>query len=259
MELFGPFPPGPEVDRSPVMRSAQSVQGQDAQQRAAAMKLSWRAMVASLFVRVARRTQNGLRRLLQRYGPPPLKRQLWDREFAGGRWECLEQMGQDCIYPHLERYANHGSILDLGCGPGTTAIEVNPAVYHLYTGVDISAVALQKARRRSQQHDHAGTHEFVQADIAHYRPTHAYDVILAGDLLYYLPPPQITPTLARYAQSLKPGGVLLIKLNGMPKHQPLVHRIEEAFDVVEKQFYPPDVYVIACRPHAATEEAPTGA
>jgi len=205
-------------------------------------------MITSQFGRFARKTRNVLRSLLQRYGPAQFKQQLWDREFADGRWACLERMGQDCIYPHLERYANHGSILDLGCGPGTTANELNPAVYHLYTGVDISEVALEKARQRSVQHDRAGRHEFVRADIAQYQPARSYDVILAGDSLYYLPPHNIAPTLTRYTQFLKPAGVLLIKLNGMPKHEPIVHRIEQAFDVLEKQFHAPDVYVLACRP-----------
>lgn len=211
-------------------------------------------MVVAPFVAFATKTRNVLRGLLQRYAPASLKRHLWNREFASGHWTCLERTGSDPIYPHLEQYANNGNILDLGCGPGTTAIEVSPTAYAHYTGVDISEVALQTARRRSVQTEHTARQEFVQADIAKYRPTRSYDVILGGDSLYYLPPRQLTPTLARYAQFLKPSGVLLIKLSQMPKHLPLVRRIERAFDVVEKHFYEPDVYVLVCRPpHAVAE------
>ena len=87
-----------------------------------------------------------LRGLIQGYGTPKSKRRLWDNEFSSGRWDCLDDMRADCLYPLLEFYADGRSVLDLGCGPGTTANEIN-ARYTWYTGVDISEVALVKARR----------------------------------------------------------------------------------------------------------------
>ena len=191
---------------------------------------------------------NLARKLVQRYGGATLKRRLWDWEFQSGKWDCLQQFGTDPIYPLLTTYASGGTILDLGCGPGTTANELNPTAYSSYTGVDISEVALATARRRSAQRGAAHRQEYAQGDIASYVPTRSYRVILAGDSLYYLPPGQIVPTLTRYARHLEPGGVLLVKLNGMPKHRPLVDRIAAAFTVVERTEYPPDVAVIACRP-----------
>ena len=191
---------------------------------------------------------NVARKLVQRYGRASLKRRLWDWEFRSGKWNCLEQFGADPIYPLLAAYARGGAILDLGCGPGTTANELNPTAYSRYTGVDISAVALDTARRRSAERGESGRHEYAQSDLTSYVPTRSYRVILAGDSLYYLPPGQIVPTLTRYAQHLAPGGVLLIKLNGMPKHRPLMDRIAAAFTVIERTEYPPDVAVIACQP-----------
>lgn len=201
-----------------------------------------------------KKARNVLRGLLQRYGPSVLKQALWDREFARGKWDCLERMGSDPIYPHLEQHAQRGSILDLGCGPGTTANELSPAVYQTYTGVDISEVALQTARRRSAQQGRAASHEYVRADLDSYIPTRSYDVILLGDSLYYLPPGIIPSVLNRYATYLTPGGVLIVKLNGMPKHYWIVTLIEQTFNVVDKTFYTPDVYVITCRPAGATQQ-----
>ena len=206
-----------------------------------------------------KKARNVLRGLLQRYGPPSIKQALWDREFARGKWDCLEQMGSDPIYPHLEQHARQGSILDLGCGPGTTANELSPAVYQTYTGVDISEVALQTARRRSAQQGRAHQHDYVRADLDAYIPTRSHDVILLGDSLYYLPHGIIPSVLTRYARYLTPGGVLIIKLNGMPKHYPIVTMIEQTFEVLDKTFYAPDVYVLTCRPagqtHADTPHA----
>lgn len=191
---------------------------------------------------------NIVRRLVQQYAPLPLKRRLWDREFRSGKWDGMEQFGTDPIYPLLATYASGGAILDLGCGPGTTAIELDPKAYCHYTGVDISAVAVATARRRSAQRGESSRHQYAQGDLVSYRPTRPYHVILAGDSLYYLPHGQVVPTLTRYTQHLAPGGVLLVKLNGMPKHRPLIDRIALAFTVVEQVEYAPDVAVIACRP-----------
>jgi trans-aconitate methyltransferase len=191
---------------------------------------------------------NIARKLVQRYGGAPLKRRLWDWEFRSGKWDVLQQFGSDPIYPLLSAYARGGAILDLGCGPGTTANELSPSAYSSYTGVDISAVALETARRRSELRGESRRHEYAQGDLISYVPTRSYRVILAGDSLYYLPPGQIVPTLTRYAGHLEPGGVLLVKLNGMPKHRPLMDRIAAAFTVIERTEYPPDVAVIACQP-----------
>lgn len=90
-----------------------------------------------------------LRGLIHRYGSPKIKRRLWNSEFSFGRWDCLDDMREDCLYPLLESYADGRSVLDLGCGPGTTANEIN-ARYTWYTGVDTSEVALTKARERSR-------------------------------------------------------------------------------------------------------------
>jgi SAM-dependent methyltransferase len=195
-----------------------------------------------------KKVRNVLRKIVQRYGPPVVKRALWDREFARGKWNCLERFGTDPIYPHLEQHARQGHILDLGCGPGTTANELSPAVYQTYTGVDISEVALQTARRRSKEHGRGERHKYVQADLSSYEPTGSYDVILLGDSIYYLPPKSRPSVLTRYATHLTPSGVFIIKVNGMPKHYPIVLMIDETFNVVEKTFYQPDVYVLTCRP-----------
>src|SRR5436190_921387 len=115
-----------------------------------------------------------LRGLIQGYGTPKSKRRLWDNEFSSGRWDCLDDMRADCLYPLLEFYADGRSVLDLGCGPGTTANEIN-ARYTWYTGVDISEVALVKARERSRRNGRADRCEFLQSDIGLFTPQRTYD------------------------------------------------------------------------------------
>ena len=151
-----------------------------------------------------------LRGALQRYGPATVKAWVWDAEFAAGRWEGLEHMRGDCLYPILERYSARAAILDLGCGPGATANEIDGG-YTWYTGVDISAVALDKARRRSLETGRHDKVEFIQADLAVYRPTRGYDVMLFADSLYYIREQFMPGVLERCTEHLSPTGVCIAR------------------------------------------------
>src|SRR6202789_1494825 len=86
----------------------------------------------------------------KRYGPSGRKKLSWEGEFASGKWDFIDNTVGDPIYSHLERYVGHGSILDLGCGPGNTATEL-ASPYQKYVGVDISEGALEKARKKKAE------------------------------------------------------------------------------------------------------------
>src|SRR5262245_18919549 len=103
----------------------------------------------SSFMYLVRKVRNIVRGFLQAYGTTKVKRHLWNTEFSRGRWDCLDRTPCDCIYPYIEKYANNGSILDLGCGSGSTGSELDAIIYRYFIGVDISDVAIEKARRRA--------------------------------------------------------------------------------------------------------------
>jgi SAM-dependent methyltransferase len=153
-----------------------------------------------------------IRGLLQIYGPSTAKRKLWDREYQSGKWDCLDKMRGDCLYDTLESYSKGSSVLDLGSGPGTTCNEI-AGNYLWYTGVDISELALEKARRRTAETGRPC--EFVCSDIATYVPGRLYDVIVCGDSLYYLPESSIEGVLHRYSGYLSPKGVFIARVRGV--------------------------------------------
>src|SRR5437870_1451228 len=95
--------------------------------------------------------RNVSRGLVQLYGTERMKRVLWNSEFSGGRWSCLDNTTGDCLYPYVEKYARNGNILDLGCGSGNTGVELDPAAYRHYTGVDISDAAVEQAKKRTEE------------------------------------------------------------------------------------------------------------
>jgi hypothetical protein len=70
---------------------------------------------------IVNRTLRFTRGFILSYGPSGIKKRLWDREFSGTKWDFIDNTTGDCIYPYLEKHANHGNILDLGCGSGNTA------------------------------------------------------------------------------------------------------------------------------------------
>src|SRR5882672_10957138 len=158
-----------------------------------------------------RKIRNILRALLQGYGTESLKRRLWNVEFARGRWDCLDRTPGDCVYPYVEKYAKKGSILDLGCGSGSTGNELDPTTYQDYTGVDISDVAIEKAKKKTEENSRGDRNGYFQSDLFSYVPTTRYDVILFRDSIYYVPLRNVIPMLSRYSNHLKESGVFIVR------------------------------------------------
>jgi len=184
---------------------------------------------------LTRKVGNRLRGMLQVSGSKRIKSRLWDREFSCGRWDFLESTPGDCVYPYIEKYARNGRILDLGCGSGSTGNELDASRYREYIGVDISAVAIEKARTRTEENHRARQNRYVQSDIVGYVPTQDFDVILYRDSIYYVSRLQIVAMLHRYRRHLSPGGVFIVRMsNGTEKYSPIARMIEHHFDIVEQ-------------------------
>lgn len=174
------------------------------------------------------------------YGPSTIKKALWDREYSAGNWNFNDDTLGDCVYPFLEKYAQKGSILDIGCGSGNTANEVELSAYSSYVGVDISEAALEKARKRSERNGRANKNIFVQADFLDYVPNQQFNVILFRESMYLVPMGEVKATLDRYSKYLKEDGVFVVRIctveKGKIKQRPtaMVHAMETGFEVLEK-------------------------
>jgi|SRR5215470_14164062 len=197
-------------------------------------------------MKIAARSANFVVAFLKSYGPSNLKKYLWDKEFAGTKWDFIDHTEGDCVYESLEKYANHGSVLDLGCGPGNTANELSANVYQNYIGVDISEKALAKAQSRTMEAGRGHQNSFVLHDFINYTPEQKFDVILFRESIYHVPLGKIKETLDHYAKYLKSDGVFVIRIatsdkehKGVDKPRPLamVRLMETEFAVVEKRRY----------------------
>jgi ubiquinone/menaquinone biosynthesis C-methylase UbiE len=199
---------------------------------------------------------------LKSYGPSPIKRLLWNKEYSGDKWDFADHTVGDCVYGHLQRFAANGSVLDLGCGSGNTATELPMQAYSRYVGADISEVCLNKARRRSMETGRANKNEFILADFIDYVPTAQYDVILFRESLYHVPMGKIEATLSRYGRCLKPNGVIIVRMktsgpDDQVKSRPaaMIRIIEASFSVVERaEHIRQRSTVIVFRPHRSQQD-----
>lgn len=191
------------------------------------------------------RTLKFTRGFLLSYGPTPIKKVFWEQEFSSGKWDFIDNTANDCVYLHLNRFAENKTVLDLGCGPGNTANEMAPG-YRRYVGVDISEEALAKGRRRSEANGRGFQNTFEQGDFINYVPSEKYDVILFREAMYHVPIGKIKSMLDRYSNHLTDDGVFIVRMylqdpkTGKPKNRPaaMVDIIASEFDVIENSRYP---------------------
>src|SRR5580704_17154817 len=194
---------------------------------------------------IVQRAVTFVERLIMSYGPSKMKKAIWDKQFSGTKWNFMDDTSTDCIYPHLERYAHGGSILDLGCGPGNTANEVAEDAYSTYIGVDISDAALAKGVKRPQLTGRTLKNSFAQSDFLRYTPTRQFDVILFRVSLYHVPFGQVRPILDKFSKFLKRDGVFIVRLyatdmqTGEIKSRvsAKLNLIRRGFDIVEEAAY----------------------
>jgi len=171
------------------------------------------------------------------YAPPSIKKKMWDKEFSGEKWNFIDNTPGDCVYPHLEKYAQGGDILDLGCGPGNTANELSSDAYRSYVGVDISEAALAKAAKRTAENGRSEKNGFVCSDFLGYRPTRTFDIILFRESMYHIPYGQVLEILEKYSKSLKKSGVFVVRLYA-GDHRPgkIKYRVKRKLDLIKREF-----------------------
>ena len=87
-------------------------------------------------------------------GDVPVHQDVWETQYAAGKWEYLRHPAELGRYALLEGYIKKlglTRILDIGCGEGILLEYLWPYAYDLYVGVDVSATALQRAAVKSSK------------------------------------------------------------------------------------------------------------
>ena len=194
------------------------------------------------------------------YGSEGDKQRVWDEEYSKGKWDYLDPQragSGDQIYRYLNKYCLDASVLDLGCGAGGTALEMTDA-YREYVGVDVSTVAIEKARARlSENPQRAHKAFFFASDILSFVPDRKFSTILLRESLYYCPVDQIADLMGRYSDYLAPDGAFIVRIHDRRRYRGIVELLEKHLDLVEKYEMEDSLGVMAVyRPRRAPNVSP---
>jgi len=188
-------------------------------------------------MQIVRRTLTFARGFILSYGPTSLKRAFWNKEFSGGKWNFIDDTANDCVYRHLEEHARGGDILDLGCGPGNTANELNEQAYRTYIGIDISESALAKGLKRTNENGRGAKNSFICSDFLSYTPIQSFDVILFRESMYHIPYRQVLGILEKYSAHLKSSGVFIIRMYlGDRQSGKIKFRVKRKIDLIKSKY-----------------------
>jgi 2-polyprenyl-3-methyl-5-hydroxy-6-metoxy-1,4-benzoquinol methylase len=112
----------------------------------------------------------------------------------------------------LDRLASTGArrLIDLGCGDGVAALSAARSGFQV-VAVDLSASALDRARRRAAAGDAAASITWIRDDATNPRLWGAFDVLVDRALLHVLPLDRRAAYAATLARLAAPGAHVLIK------------------------------------------------
>jgi SAM-dependent methyltransferase len=131
--------------------------------------------------------------------------QLWDEKYRSRPNVWSGQPNPQLIAEAAD--LPPGTALDLGCGEGADAIWLASRGWKV-TALDVSAVALERARAHAQAAGQDANIEWVQQDLASWVPGQLFDLVTAQFLHSTLMPWQQALQLA--AAAVRTGGALLV-------------------------------------------------
>ncbi|WP_372424714.1 class I SAM-dependent methyltransferase [Salinarimonas chemoclinalis] len=127
------------------------------------------------------------------------------------------------------RLAPEARVLELGCGTGTAALRLAPAVAD-YLATDVSGEMIAIAREKARAAGCAGP-TLAQASVEEIAaPPGGFDAVLAFNVLHLLP--DRAAALARVRALLAPGGLLISKTPCLSEMNPVLRLVVPAMRLV---------------------------
>jgi len=135
------------------------------------------SLLATMFQRFTK--IKGFHYFLTRHGSAYIKQICFNEKFSSGEWHFQCKPGNE-LATIVERKANKGKILLLGCGSATLCQVLPEDCYESILGIDISTVAIEAACKHSKRNM-----KFITADIVSYKYKDSYNVILFSESIYW--------------------------------------------------------------------------
>ena len=150
-----------------------------------------------------------------------------------------------------------GTALDVGCGEGADAVWLAERGWHV-TAIDISGVALERARAAAANAGVTDRIEWRHGDIATWTPEHSYDLVSAQFI--QIAPPLRDTVFRKIAAAVGIGGTLLVvghhpsDLNTTvrrPRMPGVLYSAEEIAGLLDPQLW--ETLVQTARPREVTD------
>ena len=154
------------------------------------------------------------------------KRPTWDEQYLNGKWDGLasecEEARFDPLRKFVEAHAANSRILEIGCGEGILQSRPDPSIYAHYLGIDISSVAIERARQLQQSRT-----RYLVGDMDTFQPDEQFDIIIFNESLYYARNP--CQTMKRYMQHLHANGIFITSIYETTSNKRLIKKLTNHF------------------------------
>jgi SAM-dependent methyltransferase len=164
-------------------------------------------------------------------GDVPVDSGTWDEQYGSGHWSFLRNPSELARYAALAAFCRKltpgRTILDVGCGEGILRDRLRAGGDSRYVGVDLSAVAIEAARRDARPGE-----TFVVADAESYTPAERFDAVVLNECLYYFREP--LAQAERYLGMTSPEGSLIVSMFESPRTRAILRILEERLPRLER-------------------------
>jgi len=161
----------------------------------------------------------------------PTAKDEWGKQYLSGNWSYMHDLQEVGRYSVIAGYFRHlkpgGSILDVGCGEGILQERLGEQSYSRYVGIDMSAMAIEKAKIRKSEKT-----LFIEADAEKYSLSESFDTIVFNEILCYIPNP--VSLLKQYESFLSKDGIYIISMFKDFRNPMIWRRLAKLYSVLDE-------------------------